>query len=89
MPKISLFYGIVISIFYKDNKQHHEPHIHVAYQEHKAVFRIPDGQLLEGSLPASRMKLVLAWIEIHQDDLMANWNLAVNGEEPFRIDPLK
>jgi hypothetical protein len=35
------------------------------------------------------MKLVLAWVEIHQDELMADWELAVKGEQPFKIEPLK
>ena len=51
--------------------------------------RIPDGELLEGTLPGRQMKLVQAWIELHQDDLMADWHLASNGETPFKIDPLR
>ncbi|MBD3421784.1 MAG: DUF4160 domain-containing protein [Chitinivibrionales bacterium] len=44
---------------------------------------------LAGSLPANKHKLVVAWIEIHQDELIADWELAVAGEEPFRIAPLQ
>ena len=47
------------------------------------------GSLIEGELPAGKMKLVNAWIEIHRDELMANWELAVKGDEIFKIDPLK
>lgn len=89
MPVISIFYGIVVIMYYYDTKQHHLPHIHVEYAEDKAVISIPDGIVLEGSLPANKLKLVLAWIEIHQEDLMQNWKLAVNGEKIFRLDPLK
>ena len=50
---------------------------------------IKDGQILAGSLPVSKMKLVQAWIEIHREDLLADWKLAVEGETVFKIAPLK
>jgi Domain of unknown function (DUF4160) len=65
------------------------PHIHVKYGEKEAVYQIPEGELLEGSLPGNKEKLVKAWIEIHKEDLMANWQLAVEGNRVFNIDPLK
>ncbi|MGA2231191.1 MAG: DUF4160 domain-containing protein, partial [Tepidisphaeraceae bacterium] len=65
------------------------PHIHVEYADESAVLAIPSGEVLKGSIRSSRLKLVQAWIEIHQEELMANWKLAVNGEKVFRIDPLK
>lgn len=43
---------------------------------------------LAGELPPSKHKLVVAWIEIHQDDLVADWELAVNGKKPFPIKGL-
>lgn len=89
MAIISMFYGIIISMYYLDNKQHNLPHIHVRYQDEEAVISISDGVLLEGSLKTNKMKLVQAWIEIHKDELFANWELAINGETIFKIDPLK
>lgn len=89
MAIISMFYGIIISMYYLDTKQHHIPHIHVKYQEENAVFSIPEGSLLEGSIKENKTKLILAWIEIHQEDLLADWQLAVSGEKVFQIDPLK
>jgi len=77
MAIISMFYGIIISMYYLDNKQHNLPHIHVKYQEEEAVISIVDGQLLEGALKTNKMKLVQAWVEIHNDELVANWELAV------------
>jgi hypothetical protein len=53
------------------------------------VIAIPEGELLDGTLQKSRMTLLQAWIEIHQDELMANWELAVNGQQVFKIDPLR
>ncbi len=84
-----MFYGIIISMYYFDNKQHKVPHIHVKYQGEEAVFSIPDGKILEGSMKTNKRKLVEAWILIHEDELMADWELAINGEEVFKIDPLK
>jgi len=89
MAIISMFYGIIISMYYLDNRQHNLPHIHVKYQDEEAVISIIDGQLLEGTLKISKMKLVQAWIEIHNDELIADWELAINGETIFKIDPLK
>ena len=89
MAIISMFYGIIISMYYLDNKQHSLPHIHVKYQDEEAVVSIIDGQLLEGTLKTNKMKLVLAWIEIHNDELLADWQLAISGETIFKIDPLK
>ncbi len=89
MPSISMFYGIVIYMYFKDNRQHNKPHIHARYQGDEAIFTIPDGELLEGNIPNSKMRLVQAWIELHKDELVANWELTVSGEQPYKIDPLR
>ena len=89
MPTISMFYGILVLMFYRDNRQHHAPHIHVRYQGDEAVVAIPDGQLLSGSIPVKQFKLVQAWVAIHSEELMVDWELAVQGDEPFRIAPLQ
>ncbi len=89
MPTISMFYGIIIRMYYFDNQQHNMPHIHVHYQNDSAIVEIPSGKFLEGKLPRAKQKLVDAWIEIHKDELMADWELASNGEQVFKIDPLK
>jgi hypothetical protein len=89
MAVISMFYGIIISMFYRDNRQHHLPHIHVKYQDMEAIFSIPEGEILEGSLPSNKLQLVKAWIILHCEELLANWELAVNGQPIFRIDPLR
>jgi hypothetical protein len=89
MAIISMFYGIIVSMYYLDNTQHNLPHIHVKYQDDEAVISIIDGRLLEGTLKANKMKLVQAWIEIHSDELIADWQLAISGETIFKIDPLK
>ena len=72
-------------MFFRDIEKHHKPHIHADYQGQVAVCSIPDGTLLAVKLPSKKHKLVVAWIEIHQEDLLAVWELAVNGKKPFPI----
>ncbi len=88
MPTISMFYGILIKMFFKDIEKHKLPHIHAEYQSDVAVYSILDGALLAGNLPPNKHKLVVAWIEIHKDDLQADWSLAVEGKKPFPIKGL-
>lgn len=89
MPTISMFYGVIVSMYFMDNRRHHRPHIHVRHQDDEAVLAIDDGAVLEGDLPRGKMRLVQAWIEIHRDELLADWQLAVSGQHPFKIEPLR
>ena len=89
MPAISMFYGIIIYMYFLDNRQHKMPHIHVSYQEQEVIVAIPDGEVIEGGIPSAKMKLLQAWIELHKDELMADWQLAVSGQLPYKIEPLR
>lgn len=89
MPIISQFYGIVIRMFFNDAEKHFLEHIHVQYGEFDATYSIKDVKLIEGKLPPKQQKLVVAWIEIHKDELLALWNVAQTNGEFFKIDPLK
>ena len=89
MPLISSFYGVLIYLYWLDTREHHMPHIHAMYAGDEAVFSIDSGDVLDGCLPRRPTRMVLAWIEIHRDELMADWSLAVKGEPVFKIDPLK
>ncbi|HHE33092.1 MAG TPA: DUF4160 domain-containing protein [Chlorobaculum parvum] len=82
-------YGLIVYLYFQDNKQHHVPYIHVRYQDDEVIVSIPEGEVLDGSIPKSKMKLLQAWIELHQDELVADWELAVSGEQPYKIDPLR
>ncbi len=88
MPTISMFYGIIVRMLFMDMQQHHLPHLHVEYQGQQAVISIPEGNLLDGDIPAKKLRMVQAWIAIHEDELMADWSLAAKGEPVFPIDPL-
>ena len=69
-------------------KEHNPPHIHAIYQANEAVFRLADGERSSGEFPGPQTRMVQAWIEIHRDELHADWSLCQNGEKPFPIAPL-
>jgi hypothetical protein len=64
------------------------PHFHVEYAEHEASVLIQDNIVYRGYLPNKQLKLVLAWCEIHKDELMQNWELAKGGQPLNVINPL-
>ena len=84
MPTISMFYGIIIRMYYVD---HNPPHFHAFYGDYKAIFNF-EGELVEGNLPKTKIKLITAWTLIHKDELLANWELAKNSEKLYDINPL-
>jgi hypothetical protein len=88
MPIISMFYGIIIRMYLIDTQRHNLPHLHAKYAEFEASIGIEDGEVLAGKLPRKQLRLVQAWIELHRDELMADWELVVGGEQPYRILPL-
>jgi len=69
--------------------EHPPPHFHVYYNEYKATVDIRTCDIIGGDLPRRQIKLVLAWAELHKEELMADWRLVMNGEEPFKIQPLQ
>ena len=89
MPEISRFYGIIIRIFTETGVQHHSPHIHAYYQEHKAVYGLEPIELLSGHLPRREHRLVEAWMELYQEELLADWENAVSGKAVKKIPPLE
>lgn len=74
---------------FEDGERHSLPHIHVRYGASKAAVSIADGAVLAGQFPPRQLKLVQAWIEIHCDELQADWQLALAGEQPYKIAPLQ
>jgi len=49
MPTISMFYGILVLMFFRDNRRHHLPHIHVRYQSDETVVSIEEGYVVDGT----------------------------------------
>ena len=85
MPIISMFYVIIIRMY--NNGEHNPPHFHATYQGYNAVFSM-EGELIEGNMPKKQTKLISAWAVIHKDELIANWELAINEQALYKIEPL-
>lgn len=88
MPTLSVFFGIIVRMYSELGGKHNTPHIHAEYQDYEIVVDF-EGNILEGDFPKNKLKLLLAWIEIHKEDLYANWKLLLSGDGYFKIDPLK
>ena len=88
MPTISMFYGIIIRMYYGP-KEHNPPHIHIYYQGLVGTLDILKCEFTDWNIPSKQQLLVIAWAEIHSDELLADWELCQNGEKPFSIEPLK
>lgn len=86
MPAISMFYGIIIHMF--NNGEHNPPHFHATYQGYHAVFSL-NGDITDGKMPIPQRKYIAAWAELHKDELIANWELAINEQPLFKIEPLR
>ena len=74
---------------YLGRGEHHPPHFHAYYQGTKGIFDIHTGEMTQGNLHTKQIKLITAWAELHKEELSANWELAQNGELPYKIEPLK
>ncbi len=74
---------------YCGKAEHQPPHIHAYYQDSKATFDIVSGELTSGEFPKRQTRLIVAWMELHREELMADWELASRGELPFKIEPLR
>ncbi len=85
MPTISMFYGIMIMMFFDE---HNPPHFHAKYNEFKASIRIKDLAVLNGSLPPKALGLVIEWASLHQDELLQNWDNAKLGKGLSQIKEL-
>ena len=89
MPELSRFFGIIIRMYWEANAPHHNPHFHAYYQNDVAVFSIDPVESIAGSLPRRQQRLVEAWAELHQQELLNDWALLQAGQIPVPIDPLK
>lgn len=86
MPRISEFFGIVISMYFND---HEPPHFHATYAEHEAIIAIDSMAVIRGSLPGRARALALEWSWQHRDALVANWERARARLPTERIPPLE
>jgi len=92
MATISMFFGIIISMICEAGCKHSKPHVHVWYQGHQASFDILTGEILaqgKDGFPSKQAGWVKTWIELHQEELSANWEIAQSGGEVYKIKPLE
>lgn len=85
MPTVSVFYGIVIQMFWRD---HGPPHFHALYAEDEALINIRTLEVMQGGLPKRALALVLEWASEHRADLLENWERCERMGTPNRIAPL-
>ena len=85
MPELSRFHGIKITMYADD---HNPPHFHAEAGGQEALFNILDGVFMKGSLASREARLVLAWYELHKDELLDNWHNLSNGKPHTKINPL-
>jgi hypothetical protein len=85
VPRISEFYGIVISMYYRE---HGVPHFHATYAGETVVVSIQSGDVIAGGVPARALRLIREWTELHRDELRLNWARAREQAPLVRIDPL-
>lgn len=86
MPEICRFYGIIIAMFFDD---HNPPHFHARYGGNNVVIDINSLTVLEGKIPPRALNMVIEWAKSHQDELLKDWELAKNHQNPEKIEPLK
>lgn len=88
MPIISMFYGIIVRMYKENNFKHNSPHLHAEYNGEFVVVDF-EGNIIDGVIPPKKLRMLLTWIDIHQEELVANWNMLITDGEYFKIDPLK
>lgn len=76
-------------MFVEAGGSHHLPHLHAYYQEHAGIYGIDPIELIAGSLPKRQERLVLAWAELHKEELLSSWETLQGGRPPSKIEPLK
>ncbi|MDT5123196.1 MAG: hypothetical protein QOC96_2678 [Acidobacteriota bacterium] len=89
MPELSRFFGIIIRMYAELGAPHHQPHFHAYYQDDVAIYTLVPIDLIAGSLPRRQQRLVVAWAELHQAELLADWERLQAGQSPLPIEPLR
>jgi len=86
MPHISMFFGIIIRMFYND---HNPPHFHADYQGQRGIFSF-DGEMLKGKIHSPTAKrLIKQWCLLHQHELEKNWQSMAENKSFNKIPPLE
>ncbi len=85
MPEISRFFGIIITMYWND---HNPPHFHAQYGDDEALINL-NGAVISGKIPRRALSLVLEWLAIHREELLANWTRCKERKPLLNIEPLE
>lgn len=88
MPKISEFFGIIISMYWFDTQKHKLPHFHARYAGEEAVFDL-NGKCIEGDLGTRANRLIFEWASERKKEIQDAWQCAVNGKEIPWVLPIR
>ena len=88
MPEVSRFYGIIITMYYEFGR-HQQPHFHARYGNYKASFTMMPPALLAGAMPRRQLNLIIAWAELHGEELMENWQAIEKEQALKKIEGLR
>lgn len=88
MPELCKFDGIAVYMYCERNSPHKLPHIHAEYQGQQVAVSL-DGNVLEGDLPSKKMRMLLVWMDMRQEELKRNWELLSAGKKYVKIEPLR
>ena len=89
MPEIARFFGIIIRMYVESGAPHSRPHFHAYYGSDVSIYAIDTIELIAGGLPRRQERLVEAWAELHQRELLDNWVQLQSGQPPHSIEPLQ
>ncbi len=85
MPTISIFYGIIIQMFWNE---HAPPHFHARYENYKVSINIHTFEVLNGKMPRRALSLILEWALLNREKLLEDWELCQKNQQPKKISPL-
>ena len=89
VPELSRFFGVIIRMYAEAGAPHHGAHFHAYYQDNVGIFRIDPVEMIAGELPGRQKRFVEAWAELHQQELLVDWDRLQGGEKPLPIEPLR
>lgn len=87
MPELSRFFGIIITMYSDD---HNPPHFHARQNDENVQISIESGEVIAGIISSKSLRLIQAWVEIHRDELLRNWEESKKENPSFtKISPLQ
>jgi hypothetical protein len=89
LPELARFFGVIIRMYAEPGAPHHRPHFHAYYQNQAAAYGIEPVEMISGTFDRRHQRLVEAWAEMHQGELLNNWQRLQAGQAPIKIAPLR